>query len=86
MIEYRSREQTAVDPVCGMKVPRSKRSLATIYNGVTFYFCEERCKQYFESNPKRFLKPRGLMGRFLARLAESNKKAFGSHGPPSCCP
>ncbi len=41
----------ARDPVCGMEVdPQSAAARAT-YNGVTFYFCSQGCKEQFERAP-----------------------------------
>ncbi len=40
----------ATDPVCGMKVDRSKAVTATI-GGETFYFCSEHCRQAFTADP-----------------------------------
>jgi uncharacterized membrane protein YraQ (UPF0718 family)/YHS domain-containing protein len=44
----------ATDPVCGMKVDRSKAVTKT-FAGETFYFCSEHCLHAFEAEPKRFL-------------------------------
>jgi YHS domain-containing protein len=38
------------DPVCGMKVDRSK-ALETEFGGETFYFCSAHCLHAFEVNP-----------------------------------
>lgn len=43
------------DPVCGMEVSREKAAAATQYNGKTYYFCAEACKQAFDRNPERYL-------------------------------
>ena len=42
----------ATDPVCGMKVDRSKAITKTIA-GETYYFCSEHCLHAFEANPQR---------------------------------
>ena len=39
----------ATDPVCGMTVDRAK-SLTSVRDGVTYYFCGEGCRKSFESD------------------------------------
>jgi YHS domain-containing protein len=46
----------AKDPVCGMTVDEKKAKWKSEYEGKTYYFCAERCKQAFDKNPKRFVK------------------------------
>jgi uncharacterized membrane protein YraQ (UPF0718 family)/YHS domain-containing protein len=41
------------DPVCGMKVDRSK-ALTASYAGHTHYFCSEHCRRAFEAEPDRY--------------------------------
>jgi len=43
----------ATDPVCGMKVDRSK-AVRKDFGGETFYFCSEHCLHAFEANPEKF--------------------------------
>jgi uncharacterized membrane protein YraQ (UPF0718 family)/YHS domain-containing protein len=56
------------DPVCGMKVDRSK-AVTKELGGETFYFCSEHCLHAFEADPQRYLhrsaeaKPAGLADR-----------------------
>ena len=38
----------ATDPVCGMKVDRSK-ALRLEHDGTTHYFCSEHCRQRFQA-------------------------------------
>ncbi|MEE9531990.1 MAG: LDCC motif putative metal-binding protein, partial [Syntrophobacteria bacterium] len=53
------------------------------HKGRRYYFCADCCKQAFEKNPVKYLKPKGPFGRFLDRLTKSNEKVFGRQGP-SC--
>jgi YHS domain-containing protein len=41
----------ATDPVCGMKVDRSK-AVTKEFAGETFYFCSEHCAAEFEAGPR----------------------------------
>jgi YHS domain-containing protein len=45
------------DPVCGMEVSRQKAAAVTQYHGKTYYFCAEACRQAFDRNPEKYLKP-----------------------------
>jgi uncharacterized membrane protein YraQ (UPF0718 family)/YHS domain-containing protein len=44
------------DPVCGMKVDRSK-AITKEFGGETFYFCSEHCLHAFEAEPERYAPP-----------------------------
>jgi YHS domain-containing protein len=72
-----------------MKISPGNPAFVTSYQGRSFYFCTEECLQAFENDPKKYLdlrlmKQKGLISRFLDRLAEANKKQFGSKGPRCC--
>ncbi len=41
-----------IDPVCNMEVGEKIESL---FEGVSYYFCTERCRELFNENPERFL-------------------------------
>lgn len=41
------------DPVCGMALEHEKAT-STVWDGQSFYFCSEGCKQEFLGNPTRF--------------------------------
>lgn len=44
----------ATDPVCGMKIPKTKAVAETIYQGKTYYFCSQTCREQFANNPTLF--------------------------------
>jgi uncharacterized membrane protein YraQ (UPF0718 family) len=46
------------DPVCGMKVDRSKAFVAQ-HEGQTYYFCSEHCRTRFEAAPHEFIERGG---------------------------
>ncbi len=71
------------DPVCSMDISPESAHPVYAYKGRTYYFCAENCRTAFVKNPEKYLKPKGLFGRFLDRMAKSNKKTFGCKGP-SC--
>lgn len=51
--EQYQRENTALDPVCGMRVAKPK-GLPHIYEGQTYYFCAQRCLDRFIENPSSY--------------------------------
>ena len=51
-----STRDTAIDPVCGMSVPRdSPRRFA--FDGETYYFCSDGCLKKFSADPASFVIP-----------------------------
>lgn len=51
---------TAVDPVCGMRIIRSKAAATTLSGGHTFYFCCSECLARFEQKPTLFVKSKTM--------------------------
>lgn len=47
----------AVDPVCKMKVAEKTAKYRSDYQGRTYYFCAQICKEAFEENPEKYLQP-----------------------------
>jgi uncharacterized membrane protein YraQ (UPF0718 family)/YHS domain-containing protein len=62
----------ATDPVCGMKVDKSKARTAQ-FDGQTFYFCSEHCMHAFNDDPQRYLNREG-------HPVEVNVAGAGHHG------
>jgi hypothetical protein len=56
---YLTARRGATDPVCGMKVDRS-RAVRKEVAGETFYFCSDDCWHAFEADPERYVHARGL--------------------------
>jgi Cu+-exporting ATPase len=48
----------AVDPVCGMHVDRRTAKHRFEYRGREILFCSARCRERFQVEPEKFLKPR----------------------------
>ena len=75
-----------IDPVCGMRVFPSRTKLVSVYEGRSFWFCAESCREAFDQNPARFLEPKppkkkGWARRYLERMSKVNEKEFGCTGP-----
>ncbi|MCS3452744.1 heavy metal translocating P-type ATPase [Bradyrhizobium elkanii] len=48
----------AIDPVCGMKVNPATAKHRFSYKGEEYLFCSGRCRERFEADPEKYLKPR----------------------------
>ncbi len=42
-----------VDPVCNMKI--NQGSAVAEYQGKTYFFCSDSCKQQFDADPEQYL-------------------------------
>ena len=49
--------ETAIDPVCGMKVKVAGAKNVTEHAGHTYYFCNPKCLTRFTAEPARYLAP-----------------------------
>jgi Cu+-exporting ATPase len=61
--ELKERGRTAKDPVCGMDVDAEKAAGISVYHGRTYYFCAPGCKQAFDANPEKYVRPTAGMRR-----------------------
>lgn len=43
------------DPVCGMRVDQWTASIFSKFNGTSYAFCAERCRERFEADPSRYI-------------------------------
>ena len=72
----------SIDPVCGMEVDPGRTRLVANYQGHSYWFCAEGCREAFEADPQKYLDPKpakhkGWWGRYLERL----NKATGGKAP-----
>lgn len=44
------------DPVCGTNIDEQRAAGKSDYQGKTFYFCSQGCKQKFDENPQDYAK------------------------------
>jgi YHS domain-containing protein len=44
----------ATDPVCGMTVEEGDAPGKSDYEGQTYYFCSQDCKEEFDANPEDY--------------------------------
>lgn len=47
-------EPIFTDPVCGMELSLNSAAAEYEYEGKTYYFCADICRQAFESDPQRY--------------------------------
>ena len=58
VVEEVTEEAPLMDPVCGMEVTAETEWTAE-YDGVTFYFCNEGCRDAFVEEPGKYLEAKG---------------------------
>lgn len=51
-----SNQNETRDPVCGMKVNLDKTEFKSTYQGKTYSFCSQQCKDTFDKNPQEYIK------------------------------
>jgi len=42
------------DPVCKMEVDEETAATSCSYEGQTYYFCSQTCKEQFAQNPEKY--------------------------------
>jgi Cu+-exporting ATPase len=67
------------DPVCNMDVSPDDAAASYEYAGETYYFCSEKCRDQFQSDPKAVLEKR-------KKKQEEKKKAPGNDEREYTCP
>ncbi len=75
----------AKDPICGMDVKEEGALHFLHYEHETIYLCSKTCKETY-TRPPGMGKPtakKGILGRFLEKLAKQNKQNYGDT-PPKC--
>ncbi|MAT66738.1 MAG: YHS domain-containing protein [Gammaproteobacteria bacterium] len=56
-MKHQDSEKTFKDPVCGMELSRTTAIEAFEYQGKTYYFCAGVCREAFEAEPEKYLRP-----------------------------
>jgi Cu+-exporting ATPase len=44
------------DPVCGMRIDDSEAAARVEYEGETYYFCSEMCRDTFDADPNAYVR------------------------------
>ncbi|MBI1849242.1 MAG: YHS domain-containing protein [Planctomycetes bacterium] len=50
------RDLLVTDPVCGMTIQRAESVGSVEFDGRTYYFCVQACRDRFEANPQAFVR------------------------------
>src|SRR5512132_4205876 len=58
---YLTVRRGATDPVCGMKVDRTK-ALRAEHAGRTYFFCSEDCRSEFQAHPESYARKSPMTG------------------------
>jgi YHS domain-containing protein len=66
--------EVRIDPVCQMTV-NDAQAITYQYNGQTYYFCSEHCKQLFSANPAQY-----ITSRTPAAVSESSTSKTAGMG------
>ena len=67
-----------IDPICGMKVEPQKAAGKSTFNGETFYFCSNSCKEKFDSTNSAESNSKQISQPTLVKLGSNSKS---SHQP-----
>jgi Cu+-exporting ATPase len=43
------------DPVCGMQIEPAQAAAQTTYQGQTYHFCSQECKNTFDKAPQKYV-------------------------------
>ena len=60
-----------LDPVCKMDVNPASADAQSEYEGVSFYFCSQACKERFDREPLRYVDPTDLAEMRARRASEA---------------
>lgn len=73
------------DPICGMDVEEKGAQHYLQVEHETIYFCSNHCRDIYAHNKGLSLpeERKGVVARFLEKLAKNNNQSFGGT-PPSC--
>ncbi|HVT02713.1 MAG TPA: heavy metal translocating P-type ATPase [Thermoanaerobaculia bacterium] len=56
-MEPQKKEAAILDPVCGMTVTPAGAAGSSVFEERTYFFCSPGCKQKFDTEPSKFVKP-----------------------------
>lgn len=60
----------AMDPVCGMEVSPESAAASAQFEGVSYYFCSQNCKDSFLAAPEQYVNAGASKGSGQGRLGK----------------
>jgi Cu+-exporting ATPase len=63
------------DPVCGMEIDSETAAGSSEYEGTTYYFCAESCKNDFDAAPWKFMGVGAGLAEAMAKSPEMPEQA-----------
>ncbi|RMG45077.1 MAG: heavy metal translocating P-type ATPase [Acidobacteria bacterium] len=82
--ESPSHDESAIDPVCGMRVDPAKAAGSYTYRGTTYYFCCQHCLSSFQSHPEQYLSRAPAAQSAPAHVQEAPAVPGAPTGPFTC--
>jgi YHS domain-containing protein len=86
-------EEMVKDPVCGMTFKKAEAKASFEYKGMTYYFCNQGCRDKFAQEPEKFLQKKEEKAEQASPACPMMKgKMAMMHGQPgeakgeACCP
>ncbi len=73
----------AKDPICGMEVQEEDAQYLLHYEHETIYFCSDHCRETYvhQTGDNSGAQKKGMMRKFLERLAKVNAQEYGGKAP-----
>lgn len=56
-MKHQQSEKMFRDPVCGMEIGRLSAVADYDYQGKTYFFCSRSCREAFQAEPAKYLRP-----------------------------
>ncbi|MFC2163938.1 YHS domain-containing protein [Acidobacteriota bacterium] len=89
---YHEHDGMVVDPVCNMEFKKEKAKATHEYNGKTYYFCTEKCKDKFVKNPGQYVRADDkvmtcpVSGESFKKSEMTESAEYNSKTYYFCCP
>jgi Cu+-exporting ATPase len=53
-------DETATDPVCGMRINRSSAAASDSHRGHPYFFCSGKCQEMFARDPTAYVEVKAM--------------------------
>jgi len=72
----------AIDPVCGMQIHKESAPARASVGTDDYYFCSDRCRERFDSQPEKYTSDRPNMGTMGAMAGMGDMHGVDAQGAP----